>query len=106
MAYFGKRRERIVGPPQSGEHPDHAPKDLPRRTATVPTSEHDLGGRMSPANAAAPRRVLYVVTEDYAFLLNRLPMARAARAAGYEVHVATNVNKGAEAIEREGFILH
>ena len=45
-----------------------------------------------------PRRVLYVVNEDFAFLLNRLPMARAARDAGFEVHVATNVNKGAEAI--------
>jgi glycosyltransferase involved in cell wall biosynthesis len=61
---------------------------------------------MSPANSTAPRRVLYVVNEDFAFLLNRLPMARAARAAGYEVHVATNVNKGAEAIAREGFVLH
>ena len=53
-----------------------------------------------------PRRVLYVVNEDFAFLLNRLPMARAARDAGFEVHVATNVNKGAQAIEAEGFILH
>jgi glycosyltransferase involved in cell wall biosynthesis len=55
---------------------------------------------------AAPRRVLYVVNEDFAFLLNRLPMARAAREAGFEVHVATNVNKEAKAIEAEGFILH
>lgn len=61
---------------------------------------------MSPANITPTRRVLYVVNEDFAFLLNRLPMARAARAAGYEVHVATNVNKGAEAIASEGFILH
>jgi glycosyltransferase involved in cell wall biosynthesis len=54
----------------------------------------------------ASRRLLYVVNEDFAFLLNRLPMARAARDAGFEVHVATNVNKGAEAIEAEGFVLH
>src|ERR1700722_8887063 len=53
-----------------------------------------------------PRRVLYVVNEDFAFSLNRLPMARAARDAGFEDHVATNVNKGAQAIEAEGFILH
>src|SRR5579863_2645445 len=53
-----------------------------------------------------PRRLLYVVNEDFAFLLNRLPMARAARKAGFEVHVATNVNNGANAIEAEGFILH
>ena len=43
-------------------------------------------------------RLLYVVTEDWAFLLHRLPMARAARAAGYEVHVATNVTDGAAAL--------
>ena len=55
---------------------------------------------------ATPRRVLYVVNEDFAFLLNRLPMARAARDAGFEVHVATNVNKGADAIKAEGLILH
>ena len=33
-------------------------------------------------------------------------MARAARDAGFEVHVATNVNAGADAIAAEGFILH
>jgi hypothetical protein len=34
-------------------------------------------------------RILYVVTEDWYLLSHRLPMARAAKAAGYEVHVAT-----------------
>jgi glycosyltransferase involved in cell wall biosynthesis len=52
------------------------------------------------------RKLLYVANEDWAFLLNRLPMARAARRAGYEVHVATSVNEGGRAIEAEGFILH
>jgi glycosyltransferase involved in cell wall biosynthesis len=33
-------------------------------------------------------------------------MARAARDAGFDVHVATNVRNGAEAIVREGFTLH
>ncbi|WP_347337048.1 glycosyltransferase [Bradyrhizobium retamae] len=56
--------------------------------------------------AAPRRRILYVVNEDFAFLLNRLPMARAAREAGFEVHVATRVDKGADAIEAEGFTLH
>lgn len=37
---------------------------------------------------------------------HRLPMARAARAAGFEVHVATRVDRHGEAIEREGFALH
>src|ERR1700749_1503331 len=58
------------------------------------------------ASAAPPRRLLYVVNEDWAFLLNRLPMARAASKAGFEVHVATHVRDGADAITAEGFILH
>ena len=61
---------------------------------------------MTTASTASPRRLLYVAIEDWAFLLHRLPMARAARKAGYEVHVATRVNEGASAIEAEGFILH
>jgi glycosyltransferase involved in cell wall biosynthesis len=51
-------------------------------------------------------RLLYVVTEDWYFLSHRLPMARAARAAGYEVHVATRLDKGRAAIEAEGFTVH
>src|SRR6267154_5816866 len=61
---------------------------------------------MTSATTDQPRRLLYVANEDFAFLLNRLPMARAAREAGFEVHVATRVDKAANAIEAEGFILH
>ena len=61
---------------------------------------------MTFATTTARPRLLYVVNEDFAFLLNRLPMARAAHAAGFEVHVATRVDKGASAIEAEGFTLH
>lgn len=50
--------------------------------------------------------ILYVVSEDWAFLSHRLPMARAARDAGFEVHVATQVGSDAEAIRAEGFVLH
>src|SRR6516225_7580576 len=59
----------------------------------------------SPLDSAQPR-LLYVVTEDWAFLSHRLPMARAAREAGFEVHVATRVSNGAAAIEAERFVLH
>jgi glycosyltransferase involved in cell wall biosynthesis len=52
------------------------------------------------------RRILYVVTEDWYFLSHRLPMARAAKAAGYEVHVATRLKDGARSIEAEGFVPH
>lgn len=61
---------------------------------------------MTAAKPASPRRILYVVGEDYWFLSSRLPMARAARKAGFEVHVATKVSKRAKEIEAEGFILH
>ena len=56
--------------------------------------------------AGSAPRLLYVVTEDWAFISHRLPMARAARDAGFEVHVATRVSEGAAAIKAERFILH
>jgi mannose/cellobiose epimerase-like protein (N-acyl-D-glucosamine 2-epimerase family) len=55
---------------------------------------------------AAPPRVIYLVTEDWYFVSHRLPMARAARSAGFEVHVATRVCRHAATIEAEGFHLH
>ena len=51
-------------------------------------------------------RLLYVVTEDWYFLSHRLPRARAARDAGFEVHVATRVVDGAAAMKAEGFEVH
>jgi hypothetical protein len=34
---------------------------------------------MTDATVTPPRRLLYVVSEDFAFLLNRLPMARSSQ---------------------------
>jgi glycosyltransferase involved in cell wall biosynthesis len=51
-------------------------------------------------------KLLYLVTEDWYFVSHRLPMARAAKRAGFEVHVATRVTAHGSAIEREGFVLH
>ncbi|WP_210248330.1 MULTISPECIES: glycosyltransferase family 4 protein [Bradyrhizobium] len=48
--------------------------------------------------------MLFVVTEDWYFVSHRLPIARAASAAGYEVFVATRLGEKADAIVREGFI--
>jgi glycosyltransferase involved in cell wall biosynthesis len=54
--------------------------------------------------AQNPRpKLVYLVTEDWYFLSHRLPMARAARDAGFEVVVATRVGDGSAAIEAEGF---
>ncbi len=50
--------------------------------------------------------LLYTETEDRAFLSHRLPMARAARAAGFDVHVAAMAGPKADAIRAEGFTLH
>jgi glycosyltransferase involved in cell wall biosynthesis len=61
---------------------------------------------MPGGRATSSSIILYLVTEDWYFLSHRLPMALAARRAGYEVHVATNVNGDGTEIERHGFILH
>lgn len=53
-----------------------------------------------------PQTILYLVSEDWYFISHRLPMARAAKAAGYEVHVATRVAAHGRQIESEGFTLH
>ncbi len=50
--------------------------------------------------------IVYLVSEDWYFLSHRLPMARAARDAGYDVHVATHLNGEGAKIEAEGFHLH
>jgi glycosyltransferase involved in cell wall biosynthesis len=72
--------------------------EMTSETAGEKTSTQPAGPRATP-------RLLYVVTEDWAFLSHRLPMARAARDAGFEVHVATRVTDGAAAIQAENFVL-
>ena len=49
--------------------------------------------------------LLYLVTEDWYFCSHRLPIARAARDAGWDVVVATRVGKHAQSILQEGFRL-
>ena len=55
-------------------------------------------------------KLLFVVTEDWFFCSHRLPMARAAVDAGFEVHVATTFSQDEpsyrQQIEREGFVVH
>jgi glycosyltransferase involved in cell wall biosynthesis len=53
-----------------------------------------------------PPVLAYLVTEDWYFVSHRLPMARAARDAGYDVHVLTNVREHGAAIREENFQLH
>src|SRR3954468_5645712 len=48
-------------------------------------------------------KLLYLITEDWFFVSHFLPMARTAKAAGFEVVVATRVRNHASRIEAEGF---
>jgi glycosyltransferase involved in cell wall biosynthesis len=52
------------------------------------------------------RKILYLVSEDWYFMSHRIPMARAAQKAGYEVHVATRVDEFGDQIQKERFLLH
>ena len=53
----------------------------------------------------APRRLIFFVTEDWYFCSHRLPLAVAAREAGYEVAVLTRVNQHADVIRNAGLRL-
>jgi glycosyltransferase involved in cell wall biosynthesis len=50
-------------------------------------------------------RLLFFITEDWYFWSHRLPIARAARDAGFEVIIATRTHQHRERIKREGFRL-
>ncbi len=51
-------------------------------------------------------KLIYLVTEDWYFWSHRLPVARAARDAGFQVAVATRVADHEARIRDEGFDLH
>jgi glycosyltransferase involved in cell wall biosynthesis len=58
----------------------------------------------SPPAGRRPK-LLFLVTEDWYFCSHRLPVARAARDAGFEVVVATRVQAHGRQIREEGFTL-
>lgn len=60
---------------------------------------------MPPDRPPAQPKLLFLVTEDWYFCSHRLPIARAARDAGFAVTVATRVSHHGEAIRAEGFDL-
>ena len=53
----------------------------------------------------APPKLLYVVTEDWYFVSHRLPLAVAARVAGFDVAVATRAGRQADVIRNAGIRL-
>jgi glycosyltransferase involved in cell wall biosynthesis len=60
---------------------------------------------LSAPNAKWRPKLLFLVTEDWYFCSHRLPVARAARDAGFEVVVATRVQAHGGQISAEGFTL-
>ncbi len=54
----------------------------------------------------AHAKLIFLVTEDWYFWSHRLPMARAARQAGFDVAVATRVTAHGGRIRAAGFALH
>lgn len=52
------------------------------------------------------KKLLYIVNEDWFFVSHRLPIARAARTLGYDVHVAANASGASKAIEAAGLTFH
>lgn len=70
-----------------------------------PATSTDPPSSGPATTAARPAKLLFLVTEDWYFCSHRLPVARAARDAGFDVVVATRVRGHGEAIRDEGFAL-
>lgn len=85
---------------------------LQRDRAT--TGEAEAGRVMSEvmrpsrldARAHPPPRIIYVVSDDWHFHSHCLTMARAARAAGFEIHVAAHMTEDAAHFHAENFVVH
>jgi glycosyltransferase involved in cell wall biosynthesis len=52
------------------------------------------------------KRLLFVVNADWFFLSHRLPLALAAKKAGYEVHVAVGITDRMKELKSHGLIVH
>ena len=77
-----------------------------RRLGWRPPFTVEQGLELAAGLPERPRRLLFVVTEDWYFCSHRLTLAKAARDAGWEVHVACRVNSHGGVIKSEGFFLH
>ena len=69
----------------------------------VITEPLNLPRRFAAPGAARRPKLLFLVTEDWYFCSHRLPAARAARAAGFDVVVAARVRAQGDQICDEGF---
>jgi glycosyltransferase involved in cell wall biosynthesis len=72
---------------------------------SVSTEPQNLPLRSTVSAPERRPKLLFLVTEDWYFCSHRLPAARAARAAGFDVVVATRVRAHGDRICDEGFAL-
>jgi glycosyltransferase involved in cell wall biosynthesis len=72
--------------------------------ATTGATTEAAADTIMPGGGRRPK-LIFLVTEDWYFWSHRLPAARAARDAGFDVVVATRVRKHGERIRAEGFRL-
>ena len=70
---------------------------------TTPHPAFSPEGEKEPKVNSNCGKIVYVVTEDWYFCSHRLPIARRARDAGFEVLVATRVNQHTDVLQAEGF---
>lgn len=91
-ADFPRLRPRAAGDATRGRREGY----IPSGTAAVP-------GQARPASG---RRLLFLVNNPAFFLSHRLPIALAARQAGYEVHVATMDGPSVATIREHGLTHH
>ena len=83
-----------------------AARNSSKAKSAVGLPKTDLGSPAAQARTAEPRpKLLFLVTEDWYFWSHRLPVARAARDAGFEVVVAARVQDHGDKIRAEGFRL-
>jgi len=90
--------------------------DAPAAANSAAASAADMGQPVAGTHAdwpdtgrrtgAGPRRLLYVVNNPAFFLSHRLPLALAARDAGFDVHVATMPGPAAADIRAQGLTHH
>src|SRR3546814_6252841 len=73
---------------------------VPMHTSPVMRSEAQL------SRSARRPKLIYLVTEDWYFWSHRLPMAEAARAAGFDVAVACRVDRHGDRIRAQGIEVH
>src|SRR5471032_2498200 len=79
------------------------PKDFatPRRGALLSNTADS--SKPAGAEPIAVRKLIFLCTEDWYFWSHRMPIARAARDAGFQVLVLTRIQSHGQRIQAEGF---